>query len=89
MSVKNSMDKTAAVLNKGKSKMIRLYDFVNSLSVRNKIDFDISVKSDKSIFPLWKWGFCCNKQWRVMPIALIIVGMISLCSAIKAMFSKN
>jgi len=40
MSVKSSMDKTMTALEKGKTKIVRLYDFVNGLTVKNKASFD-------------------------------------------------
>lgn len=83
MSVKNSMDKTMTALEKGKTKIVRLYDFVNGLTVKNKASFDIQLKSDKFFAPVCRHGFCYNKEFRIMPIILSAAGLVTLCAIIK------
>ncbi|MBQ7399149.1 MAG: hypothetical protein IJW06_01630 [Clostridia bacterium] len=84
MSVKKTMDKTMTTLENAKKKTLKAYNFVNGLSVRNKANFDLSVKHDKSIVPLWKYGFGYNKEIRVMPVILcMIAAMIAVCTAMK------
>lgn len=84
MSVKMMMDKTMTALECAKSKICKTYNLVNGLSVRNKASFDISVRHDKSKFPLWKYGFGYNKEIRVMPIVLcVLAAMVTVCTAMK------
>lgn len=80
MSVKKSMDKTVAALENGKTKIVKLYDFVNGLSVKNKASFDIQLKSDKFFAPVCRHGFSYNKEFKVMPIILGAVGIVVLCA---------
>ena len=62
MSVKKSMDKTVAALEHGKTKIVRVYDFMRGLSVKNKASFDIQLKSDKCFAPLCRHCFGYNKE---------------------------
>lgn len=84
MSVKKTMDKTMTALEDTKTKIMKTFDFINSLSVRNKANFDLSVKSDKAIIPLWKYSVGYNKEIRVMPVILcMIAGLVAVCTAMK------
>lgn len=89
MSVKKCMGKTVAALDKGKTKMIKLYDFMRSLYIKNKACFDIQLKSDKSFVPLCRHGFSYNKELRVMPIIWCIIGIGAVLSVIKSMCRKD
>ena len=83
MSVKNSMDRTMTAFQEGKTKMVKLYDFIGGLSVKNKMNFDIQLKSDKCFAPLCRHSFGYNKEFRVMPVILCTVGAAVLCAALK------
>lgn len=83
MSVKKSMDKTAAALECGKTKIVRLYDFMSGLSIKNKASFDIQLKSDKYFAPMCRHSFGYNKEFRVMPIVWGIMGVVAMCTALK------
>ena len=78
MSVRRSMDKTMTALENGKTKIVGLYDFLSGLSVRNKLHFDVALKSEKSVFPVWKKSVGYNKEFRIMPCVLVILGIIAL-----------
>ena len=78
MSVRKSMDKTMTALENGKTKIVGLCDFLSGLSVRNKLHFDVALKSEKSVFPLWKKGIGYNKEFRIMPCILVIMGVLTL-----------
>lgn len=84
MSVKGSMDKTMTALECAKRKIVKTYNFINGMSIKNKANFDLSVKHDKAFAPLWKYGFGYNKEIRVMPIVLcMIAAMVTVCTAMK------
>ena len=59
MSVKMCMDKTAAAFDNGKTKIVRFYDFVKGLSIKNKASLDVQIKSDKCFMPLSRYSFGC------------------------------
>lgn len=84
MSSKRTLDKTMTALENTKIKTVRVYDFIKGLSVRNKMSFDLSVKSDKAIMPVWKYAFGYNKEIRVMPMLLaVIAALITVCTAVR------
>ena len=89
MSVKKCMGKTAAALCESRTKMVKLYDFLRGLSIKNKASFDIQLKSDKSFVPICHRGFSYNKEFRVMPIVFGVVGVAAMCTALKAVFHKD
>ena len=89
MSVKKSMDKTMAALDNGKTRVVRLYDFVNGLSVKNKANFDIQLKSDKFFAPLFRHSIGYNKEIRVMPIVYGAAGIMALITAMKVAMSRK
>ena len=89
MSVKKCVGKTAAALGKGKTRMIKLYDFMRSLYIKNKACFDIQLKSDKSCIPVCRHGFSYNKEVRVMPIIWCMVGAAAVFSMMKALFRRH
>lgn len=89
MSVKKCMGKTVAALEKGKTGMVKLYDFVRSLYIKNKACFDIQLRSDKSCFPICRHGFSYNKEIRVMPIIWCMIGIVTIFSVMKSLFRKN
>ena len=83
MSVKNTMDKTMTALEDAKTKCCKVYDFVNNLSVRNKANFDLSIKHGKYSLPIWRYGFGYVKEIRVMPVLMcFIAGLIAVFTAV-------
>ena len=82
MSVRRNMDKTMTALENGKTKIVGLYDFLSGLSVRNKLNFDVALKSEKSVFPVWKKSVGYNKEFRIMPCILVLAGLVALKCAI-------
>lgn len=89
MSVMKTMDKTSAALERGKTKIVKVYDFMRGLSVKNKASFDIQVKSDKCFAPLCRHSFGYNKEFRVMPIVLSVMGVMTLFAAIKIACTRD
>lgn len=89
MSVKKCIGKTVNTFNRGKMKIVKCFNFVKSLSVKNKACFDIQLKSDKSFVPLWRSGFSYSKEFRVMPVIWCLVGAVAMLSAIKSAFKKK
>lgn len=83
MSVKNSVDKTMTALENGKTEMVRLYDVVSGLSVKHKMNFDVRLKSDKSVFPMWKKSVSWDKEFRVMPVIWVLTAMLAVWMALK------
>lgn len=89
MSVKKSIDKTVTALENGKTKIVKLYDFVSGLSVKNKASFDIQFKSDKFFAPMCRYGFSYNKEFKVMPIILGVTGVLFLMTLVGMVFSDK
>lgn len=89
MSVKNCVDKTTTALKMGKNKTVGLYNFLKSISVKNKACFDLQIKSDKCFVPLWKRGFSYNKEWRIMPLVWIVMGILTVLAFMKSLMSKD
>ena len=89
MSVMKSIDKTAAALERSKTKIVRLYDFVSGLSIKNKANLDIQVKSDRCFAPLCRHSFGYSKEFRVMPVIWTVLAMTAICAAIKISESKD
>lgn len=89
MFVRNCMDNIACALENCTTKVKNFYSFLKGLSVKNKISFDIQLRSDKSPVSIWRNGFSVSKQWRLMPVTLVILGMVSLFASIKMLFKKN
>ena len=89
MSVKKTMDKTMAALENTKSKICSVYEFVNGLSLRNKANFDLSVKSKKTKFPMWKFCFGYNKEIRVMPVVLCSLAVIFAVGTIMCIVNDD
>ncbi len=84
MSSKRTLDKTMTALENAKIKTFRVYDFIMGLSVRNRMNFDLSIKSDRAIMPVWKYAFGYNKEVRVMPILLAaMAALITVCTAVR------
>ena len=84
MSVKKTIDKTMTALETAKTRCEKFFELVNGLSIRNKANFDVSVKHKKYALPIWRYGFGYTKEIRVMPILLCLVaGMIAVCTALK------
>lgn len=84
MSVKNTIDKTMTALETAKTRCEKFFSLVNSLSIRNKMNFDLSVKHNKYSLPIWRYGFGFTKEIRVMPILLcMLAGLIAVCTALK------
>lgn len=90
MSVKKTMDKTTTALENAGKKVMKIYNLVNGMSVKNKANFDISVKTDKSIVPIWRYGVGYVKEIRVMPVILyVLAALITVCTAIKIGTSRD
>ena len=89
MSVKKSMDKTMAALDNGKTRIVRFYDFVSGLSIKNKASFDVQVKSDKFFAPLCRHSFGYNKEFKVMPIVYGAFCVMMLFAAIRIAMSRD
>lgn len=88
MSSKRTLDKTMTALENTKTKTVRIFEFVKGLSVRNKMCFDLSVKSDKAIMPVWKYAFGYNKEIRVMPVLFsVLAGFVTVITAM--MIGRN
>ena len=83
MSVRTSMDKTMTALENGKTKMVGLYDVVSGMSVKNKANFDIQVKSDKSVMPMWKKNIGYDKEIRLMPVIWGVMAVFAIWLALK------
>ncbi len=62
--LKQGVNKTKAAA----QKTINAFDFMRGLSIKNKLNYDIQVKSDKTIFPLWRQSINFNKEFKIMPI---------------------
>lgn len=60
-------------------------NFLNSLSLKNRSDIDVSLKSSDREKPIWGCKFNCNKEIKVLPVIGIILGvmliMTLLCSS--------
>lgn len=89
MSVKKSIDKTVTALENGKTRIIKLYDFVSGLSVKNKASFDIQLKSDSFFAPLCRHGFSYNKEFKIMPLILGTAGVLFLMTIVGAIASDK
>ena len=89
MSVKMSIDRTVTALEKEKTKVIKLYEFMRGLSVKNKACFDIQLKSDKSFAPIFRYGFSYNKEWKIMPIILGALCVLALVISASSVFRKD
>ena len=72
------MDKTMTALENGRTRIVRLYDVISGLSVRNKMNFDVALKSDRSVFPVWKKSVGYNKEFRIMPVVWVLLGLLAL-----------
>lgn len=84
MSSKRTLDKTMTALENTKTKTVKAYEFIKGLSVRNKMCFDLSVKSDKAIMPIWKYSIGYSKEIRVMPMLLaVLAALMTVCTAVK------
>ena len=83
MSVRNSVYKTMTALENGKTRMVGLYDVLSGLSVKNKASFDVRLKSDKSVFPTWSKSVSWDKEFRIMPVVWLLIGMIAVWTALK------
>lgn len=81
MSVRKKLDRTVTALENGKTKIVGLYDLLNGLSVRNKASFDVTLKSESSVFPVWKKSMGYNKEFRIMPVIWVLVGLVALKAA--------
>ena len=88
MSVKKTMDKTLTALESAGKKTVSVYEFVKGMSVKNKASFDLSVKSDKSVIPVWRYGFGYTKEIKVFPIVLYALAAI-LAVGTAMMIGKN
>ena len=89
MSVKKSIDKTVTALENGKTKIIKLYDFVSGLSVRNKASFDIQLKSDRFFASLCRHGFSYNKEFKIMPLVLGVMGVLFFMTLVGGIYSDK
>ena len=83
MSVKSSMDKTMTALENGKTKMVGLYDILSGLSVKNKMNFDVRLDSDKASSSVWKKSFSYDKEFRVMPFIWISLAVLAIWASLK------
>lgn len=88
MSLKCNLDKTMTALENVKNKTVKVFQFVRGLSVRNKMTFDVSVKSDRAVMPIWKRSFGYNKEIRVMSAILIMAGVLAAMFAVMGI-GKN
>ena len=90
MSVKEMIDKTMTALETAKTRCEKFFDLVNSLSIRNKASFDVSVKHKKYSLPVWRYGVGYTKEIRVAPILLCFVaGILAVGTAIKIANHKD
>lgn len=83
MSVKNSVDKTMTALENGKTRMVGLYDVISGLSVKSKANLDVRLKSDKSVFPVWKKSVSWDKEMHLMPVIWVMTAMLAVWTALK------
>ena len=77
------MDKTMTALENGKTKMVGLYDFLSGLSVKNKMNFDVRLDSDKASSSVWKKSLCYDKEFRVMPFILVSLAVLAIWVSLK------
>ncbi len=83
--IKNACEDTKCAA----KKMVKTFDFVKGLSIKNKFNFDLQVKSNKSVFPIYKYSTGYNKEWRVMPIILAAMAFFGLMLMFKMPKGKN
>lgn len=58
----------------------RFFNFMKGLSFKSKSYLDIQLKSHKKLRPIWKCGFNCDKEIRVMPIIYTVIGIMFVLS---------
>ncbi|MBE6681045.1 MAG: hypothetical protein E7600_02000 [Ruminococcaceae bacterium] len=88
MSFTNGMDKTSSVMTKGKEKIKSFCSFVDGLTVKNKANFDIQLKSDKSFTPICKHSFGYNKEIKLKHI-IIALSVLAAVAAMLGAFRKK
>ncbi len=90
MSMKNIQDKAYDALENGKTKTLKAYDFMNSLSLKNKASFDCQLKSSKKLRPLWRLNLGYDKEIKILPILYVAVSLITVfCMLCSMCHSKD
>jgi hypothetical protein len=84
MSFKCNIDKTKAALVNTFDTVSKTHSFLKSLSVKSKINVDCRLKSTKKIAPLYKVGFGCDKEIRIMPIIYTLLGLFAIITVFSA-----
>ena len=89
MSLINGMDKTSSVMTKGKEKVARFCSFVDGLTVKNKANFDIQLKSDRSFTPVCKHSFGYNREFKLKHILFALAALAAVMALIGAFTKKD
>ncbi len=80
MSMRKSMDKAMTTLENGTSKVKSFYKFMSGLSFKSKANIDLQLKSKKRLSPIYRFGFNCDKEIKVLPIILAAMGILFIMS---------
>lgn len=88
MSMKNCADKACTALNKSKTWTVDSFDYLRSLSLRSKANFDCRLNSSKKFHPVKKWGFSYDKEIKVFHLIGIMLSVIIILMMILGKCKK-
>lgn len=89
MSVKNGMCTKSAVMTGVREKFSKFCSFFDGLTVKNKANFDVQLKSEKSFAPICKHSFGYNKEFKLKHILLAAAALVTVAAVFSAFKKKD
>ena len=80
MCIRKTLDNIMTVCEDGTTSVKRFYKFMKGLSFRSKADIDLQLKSAKKLHPVFRCGFNCDKEVKVLPVIYVALGILLVMS---------
>lgn len=87
MCIRKTLDNIMCVCEDSTACIKRFYKFMKGLSFRSKADIDLQLKSSKKLHPLFRCGFNCDKEVKILPVVYVTLGILLVMSMLCS--SKN